>query len=116
MGISNFQSIKSKMGKKPKSKGGASKDGGGWSHAEHSSRFNRKVDKQQEKEMREEDDDNETTEPTIRTKNGKRRRTILKGYHRSMHLSHDNREKRDKAKLRLHITKAERDLEKLRTR
>ena len=98
------------MGKKSKSKGGTSHDGAVWSHEEHASRFNRKVDKQQEQE------NNDVEEQHDDGQNKGKRRRVLKGFHRSLHLSHDNREKRDKAKLRLHITKAERHLEKLRSR
>lgn len=100
------------MGKK-KSKGG-SKSTGNWTGDVHRSRLSKKIDKQNmmdakraEKEM--DDDPSSTDQP-------KAKKQKVSGYHRSMLLSHDSLEKREEKKLLLHITKAKRQIEKLRAR
>ncbi|GFH52657.1 hypothetical protein CTEN210_09133 [Chaetoceros tenuissimus] len=79
------------MGKK------SSRSSSNWSAAEHNSRLHKKIDKQNESSL----------ENTSKLK---------KGYHRSAHLSHDNYEKRQESKLRLHISKVKRELDSLKKR
>lgn len=89
------------MGKKSK------KSQSGWGHEQHEARVSRKVtklDSQQQNDADKNDDD--------ATKNKKRKR----GYERSIHLSHDSYEKKEESKLRLHISKTNREIEALRGR
>lgn len=79
------------MGKK------SSRSSSNWSAAEHNSRLNKKIDRQN------------STEVSNTSK-------LKKGYHRSAHLSHDNYEKRQESKLRLHISKVKRELESFKKR
>mmetsp|Transcript_23840 Transcript_23840/g.35445 ORF Transcript_23840/g.35445 Transcript_23840/m.35445 type:complete len:470 (-) Transcript_23840:416-1825(-) len=91
------------MGKKKgHSKGTRSTEN--WGCEKHEARISRKVAK-----LNKEDDVALKVEGT---KNEKKR----KGFERSMHLSHDNYEKKQEAKLKLHISKTRRELEKLRDR
>lgn len=85
------------MGRKGKSKVAI---GEKWDHDRHTKRLSRKIDKQKEKEGTEADDPHKG----------------VKGYHRSMLLSHDNFEKRQEGRLRLHISKTKREIDGLRRR
>lgn len=98
------------MGKR-KVKG--SKDSGHWGGDVHRSRLSKKIDKQilLDTKRAEKQEDEESTE---QRHNAKKRK--ISGYHRSMLLSHDNLEKREEKKVLLHITKAKRHIEKLRSR
>mmetsp|Transcript_4749 Transcript_4749/g.9071 ORF Transcript_4749/g.9071 Transcript_4749/m.9071 type:complete len:472 (+) Transcript_4749:77-1492(+) len=85
------------MGKKGKSK---APSGDKWDHDRHTQRLSKKIDKQKERDGTD----------TADTHKG------VKGYHRSMLLSHDNFEKRQEGRLRLHISKAKREVDALRKR
>lgn len=85
------------MGKKAKSKASS---GEKWDHDRHTQRLSRKIDKQKGKEGTETVDAHKS----------------VKGYHRSMLLSHDNFEKRQEGRLRLHISKTKREVDALRKR
>ncbi len=92
------------MGKKGKKKS----SGEGWSHERHEDRFHRKLDKERQNlEQQQQEDDEEQVQP---------KKKKVKGYHRSMALSHDTHEKREEGKLKLHMTKVKRDIAKLRSR
>lgn len=86
------------MGKKSKS----SSSGDKWGQDQHVSRLSKKIDKQKKSEEERGEEESESTKKAI------------KGYHRSMHLSHDNYEKREEHKLRLHISKVKREIEAIR--
>jgi hypothetical protein len=86
------------MGKKSKS----SSSGDKWGQERHVSRLNKKIDKINKLEEKNGIDDEE--------------KKSIKGYHRSMLLSHDNYEKREEGKLRLHISKVKREIEAKRKR
>ena len=78
----------------------------GWSHEDHEARISKKVAKLGQQEY-DEDEEHEV---------GKKNRKRKRGYERSIHLSHDNFEKKEESKLRLHISKTKREIEALRTR
>ena len=86
------------MGKKSKSNSSGDK----WGQDRHISRLNRKIDKLKKLEEKNVNDDKD--------------QKAIKGYHRSMLLSHDNFEKREEGKLRLHISKVKREIEAKRKR
>ena len=102
------------MAKKGKSRGSEN-----WGHDQHASRLAQKIDRQnatkatpaeqQEQEQQSEGNGNGNG-------NGKTKAAAPKGYHRSKILSHDNFEKRQEGKLRLHISRTKRELTTLRTR
>lgn len=81
-------------------------NGSNWTHEKHEERVHRKVaklDNENDPNKEEEQDENPT-------------RKKLKGYERSIHLSHDSYEKKQVSKLRLHISKMKREIEALRKR
>jgi len=88
-----------------------------WGHDQHAARLSKKIDRQNA-------NNNTTTTTTTDTSNGTpgaeqqqpEGKTAPKGYHRSMLLSHDNYEKRQESKLRLHISKTKREIDALRNR
>jgi hypothetical protein len=103
------------MGKRSKS----SSSGEKWGSERHISRLNKKIDKLKKMEQKQEQttngSDDEPEEPPSKSKS-KSKYKAVKGYHRSMLLSHDNYEKREEGKLRLHISKVKRQIEGKRRR
>jgi len=85
------------MGKKGNSK---ANDGEKWGHDQHQDRLHKKIDKQKSSQEAQSSSSSKA----------------IKGYHRSMLLSHDNHEKRQEGKLRLHISKTKREIEAIRRR
>jgi len=86
---------------------------GNWGRDRHDARLNRKLQKQNEdgSDQEEVEDDEPTQRPSK-----KRSKKVKGGYDRSVHLSHDNCEKKEQTKLRLHISKVKRYIQVLRER
>ena len=93
------------MAKKKKSKS-VSK----WDNQQQENRVSRKVAKI-ENQLGGDDNDAETD--AVTSKKAKKR---LRGYERSIHLSHDSQEKKQESRLRLHISKTNREIDELRSR
>ena len=93
-----------KMAKKKKSKS-VSK----WDNQQQENRVSHKVAKI---EYQLGDDDHDVA-TAMASKKAKKR---LRGYERSIHLSHDSQEKKQESRLRLHISKTNREIDELRSR
>lgn len=96
------------MPKTKRSQGGGNAS---WNKEKHASRLSRKLNKEGKEKsnlsIHHDAGDEEKNSPIKKAK---------KRYERSIHLSHDNDEKREQSKLRLHISKADREVQRLRSR
>eukprot|EP00554_Chaetoceros_debilis_P006944 CAMPEP_0194077120 /NCGR_PEP_ID=MMETSP0149-20130528/3778_1 /TAXON_ID=122233 /ORGANISM="Chaetoceros debilis, Strain MM31A-1" /LENGTH=498 /DNA_ID=CAMNT_0038758041 /DNA_START=45 /DNA_END=1541 /DNA_ORIENTATION=- len=91
---------------------GKGKSAGNWGHDRHADNFHKKLDKQREKDEILAQQEEEEVRPKKKSKT----KLSVKGYHRAMILSHDTHEKKEERRVKLHMTKVRRQLDKLRTR
>lgn len=84
-----------------------------WGRDKHDARLNQKLQKQNEGGNNQEQKDDDEVPPTTSQKISKKAKG---GYDRSIHLSHDNCEKKQQTRLRLHISKVKRKIQILRER
>ncbi len=89
-----------------------------WGCDQHKARISRKIAKlnKEEDDGHDDNDDVDVAAVAQKAKNERKNEKKRRGVERSIHLSHDSYEKKQEAKLKLHISKTRRELEELRGR